>query len=282
MTRQKGVWSSCGNLLRAGVLFLALGAGPVEANDPATQKPFAWPGGAKAAVSLTYDDAVPVHYQKVGPLLSKHGLGATFYLTVQYLESPREWRKLSKRGHELGNHTLFHACRQDPEQRYTWLDDHYDLQDYSEGRLRDELAVTNKVIDLIDGGEPRTYGNTCNHVTIGKGDEERSMEPVLRELFVASRGEIASRVITPGNLDFHQLGHFKADGKSFEELKPHIDSAIEKGGWVIFMVHGVGEGNHPFYMEDAEHAKLVEWLGKNKESVWTAPVVDVATHLKRR
>ena len=115
MTRQKGVWSSSGNLLRAGVLFLALGAGPVAANDPATQKPFAWPGGAKAAVSLTYDDAVPVHYQKVGPLLSKHGLGATFYLTVQYLESPREWRKLSKRGHELGNHTLFHACRQDPD-----------------------------------------------------------------------------------------------------------------------------------------------------------------------
>lgn len=270
------------SLLGAPVLVVVLLAWPVAASAQSAKKPFAWPQGARAAVSLTYDDAVPVHYRKVGPLLSKHGLAATFYLTVEYAESAREWRKLSKRGHELGNHSLFHPCRQDPEEKYAWLDDHYDLQNYSEDRLRDELVVANKFIDLIDGGEPRTYGNPCNHVTIGKGDAERSMDPVLQELFVASRGTVTNRVITPEGMDYNQLGHFKADGKTFLELKAHIDTAIEKGGWVIFLIHGVGKGNHPWYMEEAEHARLVEWLAQNKEIVWTAPVVDVATHLKRQ
>jgi hypothetical protein len=31
------------------------------------EKPFVWPNGARAAVSLTYDDAVPVHYRRDRP-----------------------------------------------------------------------------------------------------------------------------------------------------------------------------------------------------------------------
>ena len=246
------------------------------------EEPFVWPNGAKAAVSLTYDDAVPVHYRRVAPMLARNGLAGTFYLTMRYIESPGRWKALPKNGHELGNHTLFHSCRQDPEVQYTWLDDEYDLRKYSETRLRDELLIGNKYIDLLDGGVPKTFGNACNHVTFGEGKAERPMDLVLEEFFVAARGPVSNRIITPKNLNYYQLGHFKADGKTFEEMKAKVEDAVEEGGWVIFSIHGVGSDNHPAYMKDAEHKKLVQWLGQHKDVVWTAPVVDVATYLKRQ
>ena len=41
---------------------------------------FRWPEGRRCAVSLTYDDALPVHYEHVGPRLEAHGLRGTFYM----------------------------------------------------------------------------------------------------------------------------------------------------------------------------------------------------------
>jgi hypothetical protein len=48
------------------------------------------------------------------------------------------------------------------------------------------------------------------------------------------------------------------------------------------MFHGVGEGTHNLFIADEEHRKLVEWLDGERASIWTAPVVDVAEHLKAR
>lgn len=53
---------------------------------------FDWPEGKRGAVSLTYDDALPVHYERVAPLLEDHGLRATFYTNVLSLgANPEAW-----------------------------------------------------------------------------------------------------------------------------------------------------------------------------------------------
>ena len=39
---------------------------------------FTWPDGQRCAVSLTYDDALPVHHQVVAPLLTARKFTATF------------------------------------------------------------------------------------------------------------------------------------------------------------------------------------------------------------
>ncbi|MGB1892738.1 MAG: polysaccharide deacetylase family protein, partial [Candidatus Latescibacterota bacterium] len=68
-----------------------------------------WPEGKRGAVSLTYDDALPVHYEHVAPLLEEHGLRATFYTNVLSLgANPEAWRQVAAQGHELGNHSIFH------------------------------------------------------------------------------------------------------------------------------------------------------------------------------
>ena len=241
--------------------------------------PTLWPHGTKAAVSLSYDDSVPVHHHTVAPLLEKHGLRGTFYLSVLTIENTEAWKSVAAQGHELGNHSLFHPCRR-VKSFESWLPEYYDLADYTPGRFRDELRVADLVLDLLDGGKPRTYGNNCTTLTIGRGDDEQPMDPILEELFVAARGTITERPVDPRQPAFTRLGHFDGDGKTFAQLRAEIEDAHTRGEWVIYMFHGVGEGTHGLFVDDKEHRQLIEWLDQERDSIWTAPVVDVALHLQ--
>src|SRR5687767_11495791 len=44
---------------------------------------FHWPRGRSCAVSLTYDDTLPVHFEYVGPALEARGVLGTFYLLIK-------------------------------------------------------------------------------------------------------------------------------------------------------------------------------------------------------
>ncbi|ACB75190.1 polysaccharide deacetylase family protein [Opitutus terrae] len=259
--------------------FSALGR--TEPGPNAVEKAAAdvWPNGAACAVSLSYDDAVPVHHQRVAPLLEQHGLRGTFYLLVRAIDNVDAWKAVAAHGHELGNHSLFHPCRRDAGNA-GWLAKHYDLADYTPGRWRDELAVANAFLALLDGGKPRTFGNTCTHLTIGRGAQEQPMDPILAELFVAARGNITHRLVDPAHPAFTRLGHYVGDGKTFAQLRQEIEAARAQGGWIIYMFHGVGAGTHNLYVDDEEHRQLIEWLDRERGSIWTAPVVEVARHLQ--
>src|SRR5690606_6249404 len=95
--------------------FLLLGLGLAFGNHLtlAADKPFQWPNGAKAAINLAYDDAVPSQLDNAIPALNKYGLKGSFYLTLSaetVATRMAEWRKAAANGHELANHTLFHQC----------------------------------------------------------------------------------------------------------------------------------------------------------------------------
>lgn len=95
--------------MKAIVLFLVF----ISANALA-EAAFKWPNNTKAAVSLAYDDALNSQLDNALPGLNHLNLKATFYLT---LNSPTvknrlsDWRKVAIQGHELGNHSINHACR---------------------------------------------------------------------------------------------------------------------------------------------------------------------------
>lgn len=255
-----------------------------ETTDPSADKPTAqsspvWPNGTSCAVSLTYDDAIPIHHQSVAPLLDKHNLLATFYLYIRGLESPDAWKAIAKKGHELGNHSVFHPCRRS-EGHAAWLPEYYNLEEYSIGRFSDELIVANVVLDILDGGKSRSFGNNCTNLTIGTGENEEPMDPTLDELFVAARGTITNLPVDPTKPEFMRLGHYSGDSKTFVQMRAEIEAAREHGRWIIYMFHGVGKGTHSMFVDDEEHRKLIEWLDEERSTIWTAPVADVAIHLK--
>jgi peptidoglycan/xylan/chitin deacetylase (PgdA/CDA1 family) len=83
---------------------LSLLARPVQAG-------FSWLGGARAAVSLTYDDGYDSQLENAAPVLDEFSLKATFFLTVQNMQARlEEWKFLAQKGHEVGNHTMTHPC----------------------------------------------------------------------------------------------------------------------------------------------------------------------------
>lgn len=247
------------------------------------QNRFQWPDARACAVSLTYDDALPVHYEHVAHRLDEAGIKATFNVPISHhdlMRHPDRWRALAASGHELGNHTLFHPCRRKPS--WNWLEAHYDLCTYTRSRFHTELEIANFVLHLLDGRKDRTYGNTCCNTTIGPEGDEISMDDILRNLFVAARGPMNDRIAEPAvGVNLMQVGHFGGDGMSCEQLKAIVQRAQEVCGWVVLMFHGVGEGTHSLFVDKSQHGLFIRWLAENKEAVWTVPFLEAASHVKQ-
>jgi len=63
---------------------------------------FIWPEGIKAGVSLTFDDARLSQIDKGIPLLDKHGVKATFYVSpLQMMKRIEKWKEAVANGHEI-------------------------------------------------------------------------------------------------------------------------------------------------------------------------------------
>ena len=245
---------------------------------------FPWPDNRRCAVSLTYDDAVPVHHEHVAPLLTSKGLSGTFYLcgVPSVTENMKVWRQVAVLGHELGNHSLFHACRREPPERFGWLEPHYDLRDYTVQRWTDEMRIANCILRQIDGRTERTFGKPCGNTTIGPAGREIRLDEHILKMFVAGRGSGASEVVDPASANPASLPTIGGDRKTFEQLRAEVERAQAMGGWLILTCHGVGRGTHGLFIATAEHAALVDYLAAGKDRIWTAPVVEVAKHVKAR
>jgi hypothetical protein len=255
----------------------------VEFREIKMKRAFAWPDQIQGAVSLTYDDGLPVHCTIVDPLLRGHGLLATFYPMIQsdLRLHPENWRQLAAAGHELGNHTIFHPCRQASPDPYPWLDVRYDLRKYTPAHLRAELEVANLVLRLLDGQTERTYAYTCCDGTIGDGALEQSLEPLLGEFFVAARGALTNQVSQPANeFNLFDIGCISADGRSLEGLTSLVEQARTSGGWAVLMIHGIGAGTHDLYLDVDVHERFIGWLAR-QQRIWIAPVRTIAQFIKQ-
>ena len=244
-----------------------------------TAQPFTcWPDGARAAVALSYDDTLPCHHELVAPALEQQGLRATFYAPIRgdLIHNTDAWRDLAKRGHELGNHTLFHPCRREGRGMEDWNN----LLHFDAGRLRNELLVASFALQLIDGRTERTFGNTCHDVFIGAEPDKQRIEPILAELFVAARGQCTNRPTDPRSADLLNLGTIAADGKRFNDWRASIEEALSMGGLALFTFHGVGDGYGRIQVDAGEHAQLLGYLRDNHDRLWIAPVIEIARWLR--
>jgi len=244
---------------------------------------FRWPGGQRAAITLSYDDCLAVHHREVAPLLEYCGLRATFNIAPNcngFADQLDGWRKVAAAGHELGNHTLFHPCRDVDGNKARWLSRDYNLCNYSPERWLHEVRMANLILHLVDGQTERTFANTCCDNALGIGPSIVCLETLIAQLFPAARGEFLRRAVDIEHPQFTALGHFGADGRTFAALHAEIEGIIAAGNWGIYMIHGVGRGTHASNIDTAEHRQLVEYLAANRERIWTAPMLNVVRHLK--
>ncbi|MGH7495628.1 MAG: polysaccharide deacetylase family protein [bacterium] len=232
--------------------------------------------GKQCAVSLTYDDALNVHLDYVIPALDSLGLKGTFYLSgyfPAFRERMSEWKSAADKGHELGNHTLFHPCTGKLPGR-EWVQPDYDLGNYSMRRLLDEIKMANTLLEAIDGKTKRSFAYPCGDTRIG----DSSYVDKIRGDFVAARG-VTEDMPGISEIDLYNVGAYVINGQSAEELIDLVKQAMESNALIVFLFHGVG-GEHALNISLREHRKLLHFLKQNETAIWIAPFVEIAEHVR--
>lgn len=233
---------------------------------------FPWPGGRRAAVSLTYDDAVPSQRVHAARQLSARQLPGTFFVLGKSEDLSghrREWQALLSEGHELASHTIHHPC----DCSHAWVPRGYTSQDYDLPRMSAELDQTLELLTELGAPVPRTFAYPCGETRVG--EPPQSYVPLVNERFLAARG-VQARVADPWRDALEQVPAI--DGaRTAEELCQLLDEAEATGGWLVLLFHGVG-GDHLAVALEA-HEALLEQLTKRRGAIWTETFRNVAAHV---
>lgn len=222
-----------------------------------------WPVGKKAAVVLTYDDALPSQLDIAIPALDAIGLKGTFFLIGSKIapEQIARWRAAAAEGHELGNHTVRHACPQAsyPPAKKIDTSEAYDVE-----TMITEIRTMNTVLTAIDGKLQHSYATPCGQHLAGGAD----YLPALRASGLVRYTRAAGPVTGP--LDpMNVPARFFPSNATGADLIAAAQDAERTGGMIVFGFHGVG-GDYLSVTAEA-HAQLLAYLKDHSDTIWTAP-----------
>ena len=224
-------------------------------------------------VSLTFDDALDCHLDTAVPLLERHGLPGTFYINLgsdTLARRHRDWQGVAARGHELGNHTLFHpGVAAKP-----WVSEGIALEGYTLDRIARELTLANTFLRILDGRDERTFAFPCSNPWLGEaswaqrllvragldrtrlvgwvdrlgldfGSSRLDYTPAVAERFFAARcGGIAPEQLPAVPPRRFQIRGVEGDGMDIAGLLAVVDLAVNRNAWLVLVFHGIGGGHH--------------------------------------
>jgi peptidoglycan/xylan/chitin deacetylase (PgdA/CDA1 family) len=224
------------------------------------QQKMRWPHHKKAVIVLTYDDALASQLDVAVPQLDSAGFKATFFLTgdINSTTIPK-WRSLSKRGFELGNHTLYHPCEV--------ADNPVSSDGYTPYQIIREIEVSNNLLFAVDGEKVRTYAYPCAETTVGKKDYVDTLRKYGLVKYARVGGDVDA-IIT----DFKSLDPLKVPSYGLDENTPaekliaFVENVQKSGGMGIIMFHGIG-GDYITTSASA-HRELLAYLKQNKKEIW--------------
>ena len=248
-----------------------------------------WPNNAQGAVSLTFDDGFPSHLKVAVPNLDQRGLRATFYLTPKgndrgflgpsWRRRLRPWLPVSQAGHEIGNHSLSHPCSLNIQ-----VDWARNLLEMSLEELRSDLVTAQERIQGVFPHQGKnSFAYPCYETSVGRGRQRVSYVPLVAEMFVAGRrsGELRAELANdPFYCDLHCLSSWPVERQSGAFMIGLVEQAACLGRWGILTFHGIQEGHLP--VGDTDFIELLDYLARQRERLWVAPVAEVAGFISER
>ncbi len=237
---------------------------------------FAWPHGARAAVSLAYDDAIDSQLDNAIPALDRAGLKGSFYIKLSSPSLARrmpEWRAAAAHGHELGNHTLFHQCSAALPDR-KWVTPEDDIDTTSAARLVEQIRVGNTMLHAIDGRDERTFTVPCGDV-MAAGE---NYVKLIHGDFVAIKSGSGGVVADMDRLDPYAVAVDAPDGATGAQLIALVEEAARKGTMINFTFHGVG-GDYIVTSNQA-HEELLAYLAAHRDVYWTDTFLAIMKYVK--
>lgn len=254
---------------------------PAQQPAPPTQiepaKPFQWPNGKRAAVSLSFDDARTSQIDVGLALLNEHGVKATFFLEAANIHNRLEgWKKAVADGHEIGNHTVTHPCTGN----YAFSRRNA-LEDYTLQMMEDQIDEASAQIQQMLGVRPRTFAYPCGQKFVGRGLDVRSYVPLVAEHFIAGRGYLDESPNDPSFCDLAQAMGTPFDDMDLEHMKAIVDEAAKQGRWVIFVGHEIGPRGYQVTDATALGA-LCDYLKDPANGIWLGTVEEVAQYIRQQ
>ena len=240
------------------------------------QTSFAWPKGKTAAIVLTYDDALKTQLDIAIPQLDAARIKGTFFLDGDLTPADMQrWRDVARRGHELGNHSMFHPCpRAMLPDRHNYLTENYDVS-----RMLEELASMNNVLFGIDARTSRTFSVPCSQTLVGSHDYTDALRASGLVRAVRSGGDQWNSVIgEPAALDLFRVpsyGPVKDPGAT--ELIAYVERVRGARGLGVLQFHGVG-GDY-LEVSAATHQTLVDHL-RRQPDIWIGTFQEVMDYVR--
>lgn len=223
-----------------------------------------WPNGARAAVVLTYDDALLSQLDHVVPALDADGFKGTFFLANVDGAQVERWRKVAADGHELGNHTIFHPCS---KASYP-ADPRYVSEAYTPTSMLREIAQQNVLLRALDGKARHGFATPCGQSLAGGADYLEDLRKA--DLVTYVRGVVDTPADARANVAKADPMRIPArgfgEGATAENMIAYVREAEQGGGWAVLLFHGVG-GDY-LAVSDAEHRKFVAWLAAHRDTLW--------------
>lgn len=231
--------------------------------------------GKKAAVVLTYDDAIDQHLDNAVPVLDSLHLKATFYLTAFSTSIQKrlsEWKKLGAKGYELGNHTLYHPCDASMSGR-SWVQPENDLSKYTVKRIENEIRMTNVFLQSLDGKTKRTFAFTCGDSKVA----DSAFINGMKTDFVAARS-VRNEMHKINEINLYDVDCYVVNNASFDDMKQWVDKAIATNSLLVILFHGVGGGNSLNVSLD-DHRKILSYIKQNEKNIYNAPMLELAEYI---
>ena len=224
-----------------------------------------------------FDDARLSQIDNGIPLLDKYGISGTFYvLPGNLVKRTGEWKDAVKKGHEIGNHTLYHAC----SENFNWSRKH-SLEETTLDQMDMELDSSNTVLEKILGVKVVSFAYPCGQKYVGKGVNTKSYIPLIAKKFETGRGWRDEDANDPMFCNFAQLNGMEMDGKSFDEIKLLIDDAKAMGKWLILAGHEVNKGgNQTTQLTNLE--AMCEYAKDPANGIWIDNVHNIVSYIKKQ
>jgi peptidoglycan/xylan/chitin deacetylase (PgdA/CDA1 family) len=238
---------------------------------------FVWPNEAKAAVSLSYDDALNSQLDHAIPALNHYGFKGSFYLTLSsktVSERQAEWRAIAKQGHELGNHTINHSCSGSLPNR-EWVDKNNDLDNKTMAQIKQEIVDANKLLTLIDGQKIRTFTVPCTDTLV----EGKNLLPEIAPYFVGIKSYVDTIPASMTQFDSMNAPVIAPSQVSGQALIAQVTLAAKNNTIASFTFHGIG-GDHLSISIEA-HQQLLDFLAQNKAHYWVDTYRNISRYISK-
>jgi len=236
---------------------------------------YQWPNNASAAVSLSYDDSLNSQLDNAIPALDKYDLKGSFYLTLAsstFKTRKQEWQNIAKDGHELGNHTINHACRGSLPNR-SWVDPENDLDNKQVAELVTEVVKANQILMQLDNQTIRTFTLPCTDTLAGGENYLKAITP----LFIGIKSKVGRIPTTMKDVNIKNVAVISAENLSGKQLIALVKQAGNNNTMVNFTFHGIG-GDYLSITSQA-HDKLLKFLANNKEQYWVDTFRNISLHM---